>query len=265
VEGARSDISAWPAAVARRVAADQIRIVRETIAAAEVESTQDAAWEACRGRAGLLVVADVQRSGRGRLGRSWVQAPGMGLACTFTLSASEAPPGRLSLIAGVATAQAIEAASGLPLVGLRWPNDVVERGHAGRKVAGVLIERRGDLALVGIGINIVQREEDFPEQLRGGAASVAVLAPRATLARLDVLLALIMALDRLLTRSADAAIGEWQRRDVVLGTRRTFLHDGRAVTGRVIALDPLHLITVQADSGQKVRLPALTTSLVHER
>ncbi len=246
------------------VAKEHIRVVREAIVAREVASTQDTAWGSCGGNPGVLVVAEVQSAGRGRLGRSWVQAPGMGLACTFAISTDTIPPERLSLVAGVAIARAIETAADVPLVGLRWPNDVVERGGVGRKLAGVLIERRGNIALVGIGINIAHRATDFPEALRTRAMSIAMLKGRGSVDRLEVLLSLVRALDRRVVGPAATVMSEWKRRDVLMGTRQTFLHDGRAVSGRVVALDPLHLITVATDAGERVQLPALSTSLVHE-
>ncbi len=55
----------------------------------------------------------------------------------------------------------------------------------------------------------------------------------------------------------------WRPRDVLLGTLRTFVHDGRTYRGMVRGLDPLSEIHVETESGASVRLPALTTSMVH--
>jgi BirA family biotin operon repressor/biotin-[acetyl-CoA-carboxylase] ligase len=81
---------------------------------------------------GALVVADHQTAGRGRLGRSWEAPPGAALLCSILL---KPPPGRavpeLSLVAGVAVADAIEQVVGLAAQ-LKWPNDVMLRR---RKVA----------------------------------------------------------------------------------------------------------------------------------
>jgi BirA family biotin operon repressor/biotin-[acetyl-CoA-carboxylase] ligase len=258
-----SGISHWAAAIAAMCAEQSIQIARQAIVLSETTSTQDAAWEASGGRPGTLCIADTQSSGRGRLGRAWTHAPGQGLACTFTISTAMLAPEALALAAGVAVAQAVERSAGLPELGLRWPNDVVERGATGRKIAGVLIERRGDVALVGIGVNVGQREEDWPPQLRGRAASIAMLT-NAPPDRLNVLLSLIARLDSVLRGSSEETLREWQKRDVLLGTSRKFLYDGRVVAGRVLALDPLHFITVRTESDERVRLPALATSLVHE-
>ena len=104
-----------------------------------VESTQD---EAAGLPAGSVVVADHQRSGRGRHGRAWEAPPGSGLFATFVL-----PPGPLVVFAaGVAAAEACGSQ-----VRLKWPNDLI---LGDRKLGGVLAEVRGQKALVGVGINL---------------------------------------------------------------------------------------------------------------
>ena len=74
----------------------------------------------------------------------------------------------LSLAAGVAVAEAIIASSGVA-ARLKWPNDVLV---AGRKVAGILLERQGDVVIIGVGVNVSQRE--FPGELASRATSIAL-------------------------------------------------------------------------------------------
>jgi BirA family biotin operon repressor/biotin-[acetyl-CoA-carboxylase] ligase len=106
---------------------------------ASTPSTQDVA----RGLpVGSVVVADQQTSGRGRLGRRWEAPPGSALLASFVLTARSLA----SLAAGVAAAEACGRS-----VRLKWPNDLLLDG---RKVAGVLIERRGERCVVGIGVNL---------------------------------------------------------------------------------------------------------------
>jgi BirA family biotin operon repressor/biotin-[acetyl-CoA-carboxylase] ligase len=110
---------------------------------------------------GALVVADHQTAGRGRLGRSWEAPPGAALLCSLLL---KPPPRRaipeLSLVAGVAVADAIEQAVGLAAQ-LKWPNDVMLRR---RKVAGCLAEARDGAVVLGIGVNVNQTSEELPER-----------------------------------------------------------------------------------------------------
>ena len=116
----------------------------------ETGSTNDvAAGYAERGaRQGTTVVAAAQTSGRGRLGRSWYSPPGAGLYVSIVICSIAATP-FLTLAGGVAVADGIRAATGLPLE-IKWPNDVVTPGSSGRAAAqdrghprrGILVGRR---------------------------------------------------------------------------------------------------------------------------
>lgn len=257
-----TDLAAWRDDIARAVRDAAGSIVREVRVLSETTSTQDSAWTLSGGEPGMLVVADRQTSGRGRLGRTWLHNPGAGLAMTLTVAADRTPMERLSLVVGVAAAMGIEDAAGVPPLGLRWPNDVVERGGRGRKIAGVLVERRDSLALVGIGVNIAQHSGDFPDDLRERAMSVAMLPESRTPDRTRLLAAVLRRLDALLQPNSDA-LAQWAARDVLAGTECTFMHAGRAVSGRVTGIDPLNAITVETPRGERIVLPALTTSLIH--
>lgn len=122
---------------------------------------------------GTVVVADQQASGRGRRGRAWVSSPEDSL--TFSLL-WRLPPGRmpagLSLAIGVAVAQALHQL-GARGVCLKWPNDILLRAEAGHvaKLAGVLVEltsdRRGTLACIGIGLNLMLPDGDFAQPVAG--------------------------------------------------------------------------------------------------
>jgi BirA family transcriptional regulator, biotin operon repressor / biotin---[acetyl-CoA-carboxylase] ligase len=108
---------------------------------------------------GALVVADHQTAGRGRLGRSWDAPPGKALLFSVLL---KPPPERnapeLSLVAGVAVADALERALGLS-VQIKWPNDVMLRRT---KVAGCLAEARDGAVVLGIGVNVEQTKDELP-------------------------------------------------------------------------------------------------------
>ncbi|MBB4857093.1 BirA family biotin operon repressor/biotin-[acetyl-CoA-carboxylase] ligase [Novosphingobium chloroacetimidivorans] len=104
---------------------------------------------------GHWLVADRQVAGRGRQGRAWSDGAGNFMGSTAVhLQAGDPPPQTLSLVAGVATYAAVEAlAPGLPGLALKWPNDLLVRSA---KLAGILLERRGDAVIVGVGVNLVQ-------------------------------------------------------------------------------------------------------------
>ncbi|GIW70550.1 MAG: hypothetical protein KatS3mg102_0092 [Planctomycetota bacterium] len=175
---------------------------------AEIDSTQvrARALAAAGAPAGSLVVAERQRAGQGRHGRSWFSPPG-GLWCSLVLRAArrdfaEGPP--LALLAGLAIARGIEARTGLRTA-LRWPNDVM-RGQ--RKLAGVLVDLLGQSAVLGLGIDVAVAPADFPPELRQVATSL--LAEGALeLERPPLLRAVLQALATLLAQweaGEDAAL-----------------------------------------------------------
>jgi BirA family biotin operon repressor/biotin-[acetyl-CoA-carboxylase] ligase len=112
---------------------------------------------------GTLVTASEQTSGRGRQGRTWTAPPGKALLCSLLL---RNPPRLLPLAAGVAVA---ELAGDGALI--KWPNDVLLED---RKVAGILVEGRlqESWAVLGIGLNVALRPEDFPPELREQAGTL---------------------------------------------------------------------------------------------
>lgn len=122
----------------------------------------DVAAEAARGEPeGLVVVADHQSAGRGRLDRAWVAPPGTALTVSALLRPVEVPVVRwslLPLVAGVAVASAVREMCGVD-ARLKWPNDVLV---GERKLAGLLAERVGDAAVLGIGLNVTITAEQLP-------------------------------------------------------------------------------------------------------
>ena len=140
-------------------------------------STMDDALELARAGCptGTVAAAGYQDKGRGRVpGRTWISPPGESLLATVVLRVPGMgfPLEELPLRAGVAAALGIEEAAGIG-VQIKWPNDVMSpQGglSADRKLAGLLCEAKGDMALVGIGVNCSQ--SSFPEEIAGTACSL---------------------------------------------------------------------------------------------
>lgn len=235
---------------------------------AETASTQDAAARLVgmvEGERGLMVVAGRQMAGRGRLGRVWADTTGLGLAVTFAIDGALFEDGMLALAAGLAAQRTAEdalmtsARDDRP-IGLRWPNDVVERPTRGkRKLAGVLVERRESVVLLGIGMNVSQKFADWPEVLRDEAVSLHQLGSHFN--RLQVAERLLFRLERSFAASADRLASAWRRRSTLVGQTCTFEHSGERYTGRVMSIAPTSEIVLKTDDGE-VQLPALSTSLV---
>ncbi|XVJ58765.1 MAG: hypothetical protein HEQ23_04930 [Tepidisphaera sp.] len=249
--------------------------IRHGVALERCASTQDECERLTRelaaGHPGVVVTAMHQTAARGRLGRVWEQGGDAGLAVTIGLDAARYSAALLSLAGGIAACQAVRTwvvGSAAETVGIKWPNDVVARSPATGdfvKLGGVLAEVKGGsggLALLGIGINVGHREESFPPELAGRAASIEMLSSSSeTVSRLDVLGTLLTELDRLLAAAPEAVAERWKRHDVLVGTQQTFETGGKRMHGLVRRIEPATEIVVEAD-GRLHNLPAATTTLV---
>jgi BirA family transcriptional regulator, biotin operon repressor / biotin---[acetyl-CoA-carboxylase] ligase len=136
-----------------------------------------------------VAVADEQRAGRGRDGRTWTAPAGAALLFSLGFRPTWLRPEhvwRLAAIASVAMAEAAEEIAALPseTIALKWPNDLVAAAGAGvLKLAGVLGETDGlgtddPRAVIGIGVNGDWSRAEFPAELAGSMTSLHELAAR---------------------------------------------------------------------------------------
>ena len=124
---------------------------------------------------GLVLVADHQTAGRGRLGRTW-QAPAKSSLLVSVLlkpGIAQADLGLVPIASGLALAQALENSAPFK-PGLVWPNDVF--GARG-KIAGILVESVFEQAelqclVIGAGVNLLQKKGDFSPEIRRRASSL---------------------------------------------------------------------------------------------
>ena len=169
-----------------------------------------------RNAEGLVVVADEQTAGRGRRGHTWFSPPGSGLYVSVVLTPGRArtDPVRattlLTLAAGVAIAEGVEAASGLA-PDLKWPNDLfVGR----RKLGGILAEKSaGDCVVLGYGINVASTA--YPPEIADRATSLESELGRAVDRHLlfaETIAALAQRYGDLLDGRFDAILDAWRRR-----------------------------------------------------
>lgn len=122
---------------------------------------------------GTLVVAEQQSVGKGRRGRSWESAPGIGIYMTLMLKPEINPnnASMLTLVAAMAVTNAIRRITGAQAL-IKWPNDIVING---KKICGILTEMSAQFdyinnIVIGIGINV--HNESFPEELKETASSL---------------------------------------------------------------------------------------------
>jgi BirA family biotin operon repressor/biotin-[acetyl-CoA-carboxylase] ligase len=246
-----------------RIIGRRLRVV------AEIGSTNDAAMAA--GRAGepegLAILADQQTGGRGRLGRSWASLPGLGVYTSILLRPPVPPllAPLLTLMAGLATAEAIEAV-GQVTPTLKWPNDVL---CDGRKVAGILTEMAtmgqqiGQVA-IGVGINVRHRATDFPADVRDTATSVELAAGR-PVDRGEMAAALYNAMDRwyevFCHKGTDAILQQARWRTATLGRPVTVLADDQRWQGIALDLDTDGALLVRDETGAVRRVIADDVSI----
>lgn len=180
-----------------------------------VDSTQDEARTAARRGAAhrSLFVADFQRAGRGRQGRSWLAEPGVALmmSVVFRDLAAQPAPLRWTTLASVSLAEAIEQVVPGLQPSIKWPNDVLLDD---RKVAGILAETSWDgralQAIVGVGVNV----NSGPTELAsvGGAATSLRVASGRQVDRGQLLLEFVRRVDAWLLQPSDELASVWQSR-----------------------------------------------------
>ena len=228
---------------------------------ASTASTNDDAWDLLAGpdtrsgapSDGAVVVALEQTHGRGRAGRAWSQVPGRGLALSVVLrlGCDVRQAGVIPLAAGLAAARAAHAL-GVPGARLRWPNDVLVHG---RKLAGVLCEVRraagGEAVVIGLGMNVRHTREEFPEELRDRATSLALEGARVGVE--DAAAAFLTELeplwDKLENRDRAAVLAEWSRWGAHWGERVHVRTPAGPVEGVAQRLDDDGGLVLRLDAG----------------
>ena len=187
---------------------DGVRLAREILVFEKTESTNDVAARMGRDGAaeGLVVFAETQTAGRGRLGRRWESDSHQGLWFSLLLRPrfSTALWTRIATWAAVAIAEAVESETACRAQ-VKWPNDIYIEG---KKITGILIENHFDRAtagqkgfvVLGIGVNV--NHTQFPPELEGKAASLRMAAGH-NLDRQKIAAAILRSLDRLHSQLED--------------------------------------------------------------
>jgi BirA family biotin operon repressor/biotin-[acetyl-CoA-carboxylase] ligase len=239
----------------------------------ETGSTNDAVADLAGHGApeGTVAFADAQTRGRGRSGHAWFSPPMAGLYVSVLLrpadvvyGAPEAPPawaGLITLAAGVALADGIEAATGLRL-DIKWPNDIVAADRRGprtvdrrwRKIAGILAEGhtvQGVLrhVVVGYGINVLRAS--YPPDIADRASSLETELGR-EVDRAAVLVETLAALAReyagLRSGGCASLVARWRDRSPsAAGAEVSWLDAGRERVGVTAGIDDQGSLLVARD------------------
>jgi BirA family transcriptional regulator, biotin operon repressor / biotin---[acetyl-CoA-carboxylase] ligase len=258
-------VAALDAAGLNRALVSRAGLWREVRVVAETGSTNaDLLAEAQSGAGeGLVLVAEAQTAGRGRLGRRWISLPRGTLTFSVLLRPAGVPAGQLGwlpLLAGVAATSALAGTAGVD-ARLKWPNDVLA---GGAKLAGILAERSGDAIVLGMGINVFQRRAELPVPT---ATSLLLAAPEtaaAGAAGADVRERLLIAvlgelacryrawLDQPRPGDADGCglRAQYLRRCDTVGSAVTvMLPGGQSLTGVATGVDAAGRLELRTDAG----------------
>lgn len=219
----------------------------------ETDSTQNVAKQLAKSGApeGTVVAADRQLQGRGRRGRTWDAAPGQSLLVSIVLR-PDIPPRKVPIIVFLASVAVRSALAPYGQTWIKWPNDVVTEDN--RKLCGILVELDAEHdrvrhCIVGIGLNVGQRPQDFPAPVRSTATSVAELAG-APVKRTALLAGLLDEFAReyemLLADGGRRVLAEIRRHSAVIG-RRVVVHEANGSVWSGTAVD------VQDDGALLVR------------
>ncbi len=235
-------------------------IGRNLVIRDEVTSTNDAAWELIEADPalpdGTVVVAEHQTAGRGRMGNAWHSARGAGLWLSVVLKA-HVPPDKtafLTCMASLALANMLHQFIYLPAE-IKWPNDIIIRG---RKACGILVEARSDQPdtfVLGMGMNVNQLRDDFPQDLRATATSLRLERPgAAALNRIRVIRPLMFYLEKvyelLRKKKWDKLTKAWVEFVPMGGKLVTLEHGGQQFKGTVQRVDPQKGITLKLEGGE---------------
>jgi BirA family transcriptional regulator, biotin operon repressor / biotin---[acetyl-CoA-carboxylase] ligase len=210
---------------------------------------------------GAVFLAEHQTAGRGRAGHTWESAQSVGIYCSVVLRPVLSPADALmlSLIAGIAVAEAVERTTGLH-PDLRWPNDVM---LGERKFCGVLNEMNSEptrvrYVVVGIGINV--NHASFSGELEPIATSLRMQGGR-TWSRVELTAALLKSLDseyRKLTQGGPAArssiLRKFEERSSYSRSRHVQVEGNDGYEGVTEGLDDRGFLLVRTEAGLRTVL-----------
>ena len=239
-----------------RVVGRDIRVFEQTT------STNDIAEKLARDgvREGVVVFAESQSKGRGRLGRKWTSPARQGLWFSVLLRPDLRPQEatQLTVAAATALARAIRSETGLK-PGIKWPNDIL---IAGKKAAGILTELSAELdrikyVILGIGVDVNLNAAEFPAEFRKSATSLKIESGR-SVSRAALAAAILRALDedysKIVERQFSSVADEWESLCTTLGHDVVIRVGDRRLRGRAEALGEDGALLLRTEHGRLERI-----------
>ena len=217
-------------------------------------STNEVAWQYAldKDNDSLVVFAEEQTAGKGRMGNKWLSPPAQSILCSTLIFDLPFPAELLAITAAVATARAIAKTTKM-IANIKWPNDIILNG---KKVAGILLESRiiddQPVYVIGTGVNCRQPHAFFENKDLQMPATSIDIETASQIDRNKLAANLINALHEQLKNAADNPnniINAWRRLSTLLGTRITVKYDKKTFTGNCIGIDPTEGLILQLERG----------------
>ena len=225
-----------------------------------LDSTNDAAWTLGEEGApeGTCILAEHQKKGRGRLGRSWASPKGKNILLSILVRPVLAPTdiAKITLMSAVSVIKTVQQVTGKTL-GIKWPNDIL---YKNKKVCGILTEMSAEadrvkFVVIGIGININSEAKELPS----GSVSLREITGR-EISRIEFARQLFLEFETdylLLKKGRFGPLAkDWEEFSVTSGRRVVAHLLGRKVQGEAVGIDPDGALWIRKDNGLQEKITA---------
>ena len=206
------------------------------------------------GRYPAVCLAEMQSSGRGRRGRTWVSPFAANMYLSMGWQFDDVPPGfsALGMVAAIAAVRALRT-SGVGDVGIKWPNDLLVRGE---KLGGILVDAQGEppnrmRAVIGIGINVHMPESAAAkiDQPWTDLASQREPPPERNLLAAALVEELMQVLQNFATQGFSVFDKEWRALDLAAGKQVQLQYQQQVICGKAEGVDQDGALLLHTESG----------------
>lgn len=217
---------------------------------------------------GAIVIADSQTKGKGRLQRVWHSPAGKNIYTSIILrpqfEVARAP--QISIAAGVAVAEVLEKYCP-GKIQLKWPNDVLLNG---KKICGILAQvktnvRGIDFIVLGIGINVNIKYNQFPEDIRNLATSLSAETGR-EISRLELIISLYENLakwyKKTLQDGFDAVKEKWLSLTPMIGCNVQVMFRDDVLKGKALGIDEQGSFIILTAEGETIKVTAGDATII---
>ncbi|OGW39258.1 MAG: biotin--[acetyl-CoA-carboxylase] ligase [Nitrospirae bacterium RBG_13_39_12] len=211
---------------------------------------------------GVVVLADCQEKGKGRLKRRWMSPPGVNIYMSIILKPKIEPEyvTLITIMAAVACVTALRTVTGINVT-IKWPNDLTV---SDKKIGGILTEVKTDhdrviFAVIGIGINVNVDIDTFPDDIKKTATSAKNETGK-PYSRTDIIAEILNETDRwykILNNSGqEMLLSKWQELASTIGRSVKIIIGNETLTGLAESIDDKGMLILRLPSGVSKRINA---------